>query len=131
MINLRVIPALEPHIPRRVAHHHRRSAPVGPRLCRGPARILVVHAVENGMHASRRCGSCLRMWPVHGLWVGEGPPGTGPGGAEGQGAAGSEPKLTARQMAQLRGTIMGKDPWQFELVIALWTRDRAILETCG
>ncbi len=36
---------------------------------------------------------------------------------------GAEPKLTKRQMAQLRGTIMGRDPRQFQLDFALWTRD--------
>lgn len=38
-------------------------------------------------------------------------------------APGRTPKLTERQMAQLRGTIMGKDPRQLQLGYALWTRE--------
>ncbi len=38
-------------------------------------------------------------------------------------APGPAPKLTERQMAQLRGIIIGQDPRQLEFEFALWTRD--------
>ncbi len=43
---------------------------------------------------------------------------------------GPEPKLTKRQMAQLRGTIIGQNPRQYQLDFALWTRDlvREVIE---
>jgi transposase len=38
-------------------------------------------------------------------------------------APGPTPKLTERQMAQLRGIIIGQDPRQLEFEFALWTRE--------
>ena len=85
-------------------------------------RILVVHAIENGMHPDDaavvfECGRST----VFG-WV-KAHREQGPEALKVKTPPGPEPKLTARQMAQLRGTIMGKDPRQFELDFALWTRD--------
>jgi len=82
----------------------------------------VVHAVENGMHPddAARVFECGRS-TVFG-WV-KAYREQGPEALKVKQAPGPEPKLTKRQMAQLRGTIMGKDPRQFELDFALWTRD--------
>ncbi len=93
-----------------------------PRRSLEDTRRLVVHAVGNGMHPDDaahvfECGrSTVFGWlKAHRE--------QGPDALKVTKAPGPEPKLTARQMAQLRGTIMGKDPRQFELDFALWTRD--------
>jgi transposase len=85
-------------------------------------RRLVVHAVEKGMHpddaaAIFECGRST----VYG-WV-KAHQEQGPAAFVVKKPPGPEPKLTERQMAQLRGLIIGRDPRQFELDFALWTRD--------
>ena len=93
-----------------------------PRRSLEDTRILVVHAVENGMHPddAARVFECGRS-TVFG-WV-KAHRELGPEALRVKELPGAEPKLTKRQMAQLRGTIMGRDPRQFQLDFALWTRD--------
>ena len=93
-----------------------------PRRSLEDTRILVVHAVENGMHIddAAHVFECGRS-TVFG-WV-KAHREQGPEALKVKNAPGPEPKLTKRQMAQLRGTIIGKDPRQFQLDFALWTRD--------
>ena len=93
-----------------------------PRRSLEDIRILVVHAVENGMGIddAAHVFECGRS-TVFG-WV-KAHREQGPEALKVKNAPGPEPKLTKRQMAQLRGTIIGKDPRQFQLDFALWTRD--------
>jgi len=85
-------------------------------------RRLVVHAVEDGMHPDDAavifdCGRST----VYG-WV-KAHREQGPAAFVVTRPPGPEPKLTERQMARLRGLIIGRDPRQFQLNYALWTRD--------
>jgi transposase len=93
-----------------------------PRRSLEDTRRLVVHAVEKGLYPDDAADifDCGRS-TVYG-WV---------KAHQEQGlkafivkkAPGPEPKLTERQMTQLRGIIIGRDPRQFELDFALWTRE--------
>ena len=93
-----------------------------PRRSLEDTRRLVVHAVENGMHPddAAHIFECGRS-TVFG-WV-KAHRELGPEALRVKELPGPEPKLAKRQMAQLRGTIMGRDPRQFQLDFALWTRD--------
>ncbi len=72
-------------------------------------RRLVVHAVENGMHPddAAHVFGCGRS-TVFG-WV-KAHREQGPEALVVKELPGRESKLTKRQMARLRGTMMGKDP---------------------
>lgn len=84
-------------------------------------RQRVIQAIENGLHPLQAavafaCGRStvygwLRAYQEQG-WA----------GLRVRKAAGPEPKLTARQTAQLRRWIVGKDPRQLQFEYALWTR---------
>jgi len=82
----------------------------------------VIEAVENGLHPEDAavafgCGRStvfgwLAMYAAGGTEA-----------LEVKKPPGAEPKLTAGQIARLRGWIVGRDPRQFEFDFALWTRD--------
>jgi transposase len=82
----------------------------------------VVHAVEKGMHLDDAADifECGRS-TVYG-WV-KAHREQGPEALMVKKPPGPEPKLTERQMAQLRGIVIGRDPRQFELDFVLWTRE--------
>lgn len=81
-----------------------------------------MHAVENGMHPDDAVDifGCGRS-TVYG-WM-KAHREQGPEALVVKNPPGPEPKLTGRQLAQLRGLIIGNDPRQFELEFALWTRE--------
>lgn len=85
-------------------------------------RRLVVHAVEKGMHPDEAADifDCGRS-TVFG-WV-KAHREAGPEALKVKKAPGPAPKLSERQMARLRGIIIGQDPRQLQLDFALWTRD--------
>lgn len=93
-----------------------------PRRSLENTRRLVVHAVENGMGLDEAADifGCGRS-TVYG-WV-KAHREQGPAALIVQSPPGPEPKLADRQLAQLRGIIIGRDPRQFELDFALWTRE--------
>jgi transposase len=93
-----------------------------PRRSLEDTRRLVVHAIEKGMSVDQaaaifECGrSTIFGWmKAHRE--------QGPEALKVKKAPGATPKLTDRQLAQLRRTIIGKDPRQLQFEFALWTRD--------
>lgn len=83
--------------------------------------MLVLAAIDKGMHADDaayffECGRST----VYG-WLKVRREG-GPAALVVRKPPGAAPKLSDQQMAQLRGIIVGKDPRQFQLGYALWTR---------
>jgi transposase len=93
-----------------------------PRRSLEDTRILVVRAIENGLHPddAARIFECGRS-TVYGWLKDE--RAQGPEWLKVKKAPGPEPKLTERQMAQLRGVVIGKDPRQLHFDFALWTRE--------
>jgi transposase len=92
-----------------------------PRRSLEDTRVLVIAAVKKGMHPDDaayffECGRST----VYG-WLKAHREG-GPEALKVRKPPGAVPKLTKQQMAQLRGIIIGKDPRQFQLGYALWTR---------
>jgi len=93
-----------------------------PRRSLEDTRILVISAIEKGLHPDDaadifECGrSTVYGWmKVHreqGLQA-----------LKVKKAPGAAPKLTERQMGQLRGIIIGQDPRQLQFDFALWTRE--------
>lgn len=85
-------------------------------------RMLVLSAIDRGMKVDDaatvfRVGrSTIKNW----LKVRRE---SGWEGLEVKKAPGREPKLTDRQLGQLRGWIIGQDPRQLEFEFALWTRE--------
>jgi transposase len=79
-------------------------------------------AIEKGLHPddAARVFECGRS-TVYGWLKAERE--QGPDWVKAKSAPGPEPKLTERQMAQLRGTVIGKDPRQLQFELALWTRE--------
>lgn len=93
-----------------------------PRRSLEDTRILAVRAMENGMSPDyvatlyevgrSTAYGWLKAYREAGL-----------SGLAVKKSAGPKPKLTERQMAQLRGWIVGADPRQLEFEFALWTRE--------
>lgn len=81
-----------------------------------------MHAVEGGMDLEEAADvfGCGRS-TIYG-WV-KAHREQGPAALIVKSPPGRESKLTGRQLAQLRGVIIGQDPRQFELDFALWTRE--------
>lgn len=82
----------------------------------------MISAIDNGMHPDDavvvfECGRST----VYG-WL-KARREQGPEALKVKKATGPVPKLSGRQIAQLRGFIVGKDPRQFQLDFALWTRE--------
>jgi len=84
--------------------------------------MLVISAIEKGLHPddAARIFDCGRS-TVYG-WV-KAHREQGPEALKVKKAPGATPKLTERQMAHLRGVIIGTDPRQLQFDFALWTRE--------
>jgi transposase len=83
--------------------------------------MLVISAIGKGMHPddAAHVFECGRS-TVYG-WL-KAHRERGPEALKVRKAPGPAPKLTDRQMVQLRGIVIGKEPRQLELGYALWTR---------
>lgn len=93
-----------------------------PRRSLEDTRILVISAIEKGLHPddAAEIFECGRS-TVYG-WL-KAHREQGPQALKVKTPPGPTPKLTDRQMAQLRGIVIGQDPRQLQFEFALWTRD--------
>jgi len=93
-----------------------------PRRSLEDTRLLVVSAIEKGMHPDDAADifECGRS-TVYG-WL-KARREDGPDALKVKMAPGRTPKLTERQESRLRGIVIGKDPRQLQFEFALWTRE--------
>jgi transposase len=93
-----------------------------PRRSLQDTRVLVLSAVDKGLGVNEASAVFeVGRSTIFG-WL-KARKESGPEALEVRKAPGREPKLTDRQLAQLRGWIVGQDPRQLQFEFALWTRE--------
>lgn len=93
-----------------------------PRRSLEDTRILVLNKIDNGMSVDTAAGAFeIGRSTIFG-WL-KARREAGPAALVVKSPPGPTPRLTDRQMAQLRGWIIGQDPRQLQLEFALWTRE--------